>query len=1353
MATRTNNNRTYYINPAYLTFNENSGYGANLIQVSASSSCWISVYDKANGIGYSDADKNYQRWKVTAYNNKFPDKDYDAYRIYVRLEHNGTSALIVYSKKVYNVDGSSADTEASADYYYIYIGDVSATDGTSIRDITYDTGYLESDQGYEDVNEINEMWELDKYNTPWLLKAKQWLHSFTVKGFISLIGGLVFKNGEEEKIITDIKRSTDDDESVPVSDETLPTAKYISNIIEDLDGKFLRKDQDDHTPHSLSVGKDISVGKKITTHDGLSTDDFLEGASGASVYQNKDGQWCIETDNVKARRKFSANEVEIQSTDHIGGQAILTAARMRIDYVLEGSEYYRCYFRKSDGEGNVIRNEWKPSDLAYCNTFNLERQSDGSIGNHYYWRKVVAVSSESNLDIESERTFGDETIRTADYHFVDLSKLEYAEGSNAPKSGDKVVQLGYSKDDDSGRQSAIVIAGAGTGSPYIQIFEGIHDFSLPSNPDQLKPGDNRLNGRLTIKKGSTGWENIEGLKGVINKQYSDLESFANSVTKELENIRNEMDGAIDTWFGDEVPTMDNYPANEWLTDSDKDSHLGDLYYTSGGKAYRFQYTESEGYYWAIIEDSEVAKALEMAQNALHTADKKCTVFIVQPTPPYQLGDLWVGGENQPLMRCVYSRESGSFFESDWDLADNSQKYADAVKAELKGELDAVSAEVDASILNAVNASKGYTDTAKADIQAAIDVLESVKADATSVYTKAEADGVIQQAEEDAILAANQAMQAAITASETIIKAYADGVVTAEEQARIAEAQQNLAAAKKYAEDKANEAFNNAEDLVNNLEGGKDNLLRNTGFFGDYTTASLLGEVVLSDTSEMYSPSLVHWIGNNATAIELNESESGKGVQVRSGGSLTQTLYYKVMEGESYVFSFRGKGTSITFSVGGYVKNIALGSDIELRYDKFTASEDGEEFKIEVYGDCTLCELQLERGTIRSAWGMSPLDNRTTLAQYESLTYLSQAIKDGSSEFAGGLSLANLMFAKDFENNITAGMSGVHNDEHSVAFFAGGDYNKAIETALTYASNPNYQASESEIQNMAKFVVTHGGRAILNDVILRGYIYALGGKFKGEIEALSGTFQNIKSPNGRFEIDDSGNVQIGAFFTRTNSLTNQDNNGNYVGGATISSRAYDVLNGKDRIAEIGSDIVLGTNGVYCMGRFENGDNGGYYGTNYGIMVSAYNAGYNAAIAMEGGYIQGFALKTIVLDSYTTTHTLNRKDAIVICNNSNELILTLPSMKIYDDGHTIKIKRMNANVVLKAEKCETMKSDGSSRGFENPVLVENPTTTRILAERGFSFASEAGGYVDLVWAREAQYVVNGKTYYGAWIVINR
>ena len=319
MASWTNNNSTYYINPAYLTFNENSGYGANLIQVSASSSCWISVYDKANGIGYSDADKNYQRWKVTAYNNKFPDND--AYRIYVRLERNGTSALIVYSKKVYNVDGSSVETEASEDYYYIYIGDVSSTDGSSIRSITYDTGYLESDQGYEDANELTEMWELDKYSTPWLIKAKQWLHSFTVKGFISLIGGLVFKKGEEEKTITDIKRSTDNDEDVPVSDESLPTTKYINNIIEDLDDRFLRKDQDDRSAGIVASDKGFEAGK------------FVTGSTGAACYQDKDGNWHIETDHLKVRKKAEFTEVDIQTTYHVGGQQMSTAASMIVDYV------------------------------------------------------------------------------------------------------------------------------------------------------------------------------------------------------------------------------------------------------------------------------------------------------------------------------------------------------------------------------------------------------------------------------------------------------------------------------------------------------------------------------------------------------------------------------------------------------------------------------------------------------------------------------------------------------------------------------------------------------------------------------------------------------------------------------------------------------------------------------------------------------------------------------------------------------------------------------------------------------------------------------------------------------------
>ena len=335
MATRISpKNKTYYINPAYLTFNENSGYGANLIQVSASSSCWISVYDPSNGIGYSDADRNYKRWKVTAYNNKFPEgSDNKLFHIYVRLEAEGTAALIVYDTQKRGVkgglitettdeNGNKVEKEDEVDeenltYYYIRIGQVSEVKG-SLREITYDTGYLTSDEASNDKSGIDEMFELDKYSTPWLIKAKQWLQGwmpgsskgFIVKGFAKLIGGLAFSKGKDgdEKLITDVKRSTDSDEEflldaegkpqldeqgnyipdpayVPVSDETIPTTKYVDGKLEGFDKKYIRKDQDDSTPYALTVGG------KTTASGGIQIGkEFMSGLTGYGANINEEGR-------------------------------------------------------------------------------------------------------------------------------------------------------------------------------------------------------------------------------------------------------------------------------------------------------------------------------------------------------------------------------------------------------------------------------------------------------------------------------------------------------------------------------------------------------------------------------------------------------------------------------------------------------------------------------------------------------------------------------------------------------------------------------------------------------------------------------------------------------------------------------------------------------------------------------------------------------------------------------------------------------------------------------------------------------------------------------------------------------
>jgi hypothetical protein len=101
--------------------------------------------------------------------------------------------------------------------------------------------------------------------------------------------------------------------------------------------------------------------------------------------------------------------------------------------------------------------------------------------------------------------------------------------------------------------------------------------------------------------------------------------------------------------------------------------------------------------------------------------------------------------------------------------------------------------------------------------------------------------------------------------------------------------------------------------------------------------------------------------------------------------------------------------------------------------------------------------------------------------------------------------------------VTAGMSGTYNNDDSVAFFGGGDLAKAIYTVQKYKDNPNYEPTTEELASMAKAVITHGGRAILQDIILRGYVYAEGGVFRGNVYAEGGEFRGkVYAEGGEFK---------------------------------------------------------------------------------------------------------------------------------------------------------------------------------------------------------------------------------------------
>lgn len=151
-----------------------------------------------------------------------------------------------------------------------------------------------------------------------------------------------------------------------------------------------------------------------------------------------------------------------------------------------------------------------------------------------------------------------------------------------------------------------------------------------------------------------------------------LSEFTDTITGSLDGLQAQLDGQIQTWFDREIPTPDNAPANTWESEEDKINHLGDLYYvvdndTAGGQAYRWAKIDGT-YKWVLIEDVEVAKALADAARAQDTADGKRRVFVTQPVPPYDVGDLWAQGDSGDLMRCNTARPMGIYLASDWGKA-------------------------------------------------------------------------------------------------------------------------------------------------------------------------------------------------------------------------------------------------------------------------------------------------------------------------------------------------------------------------------------------------------------------------------------------------------------------------------------------------------------------------------------------------------------------------------------------------------------------------------------------------------------------------------------------------------------
>ncbi len=393
----------------------------------------------------------------------------------------------------------------------------------------------------------------------------------------------------------------------------------------------------------------------------------IVGGQGWGFYRDESGKWVLETDRVNVRQDMQVNNLVINQITARGGMIVESAASMEITEVEETAGGYVCYFDQKEGS---VGNLFHEGDVAYCSRFTPQNE-----GLKYYKRRVLAVDDGS----------------------VTLSKTE-KDGTGIPEAGDVIVHYG-SYTDPSRRYVKVRDVIGGGYERYIEgldsvtadgkeyYFVGRQDGSSPrwfigdlaGEYAEYKDRKLTLKCALSIESTVGGKDLVTFVKenGGLNE---DVKNYVNSV---IQGVQDQIDGVIETWFFNGVPTLASYPASEWGTEELKIQHLGDLYYDNDtGTAYRFSQKADKTYYWNVITDDAITKALKAAKNAQDTADGKRRVFVAPPVPPYDEGDLWVNATypadgtlySNDILRCKAAKAKGAAFSiSDWERA---SKYTD-----------------------------------------------------------------------------------------------------------------------------------------------------------------------------------------------------------------------------------------------------------------------------------------------------------------------------------------------------------------------------------------------------------------------------------------------------------------------------------------------------------------------------------------------------------------------------------------------------------------------------------------------------------------------------------------------------
>lgn len=484
-------------------------------------------------------------------------------------------------------------------------------------------------------------------------------------------------------------------------------------------------------------------------------------------------------------------------------------------------------------------------------------------------------------------------------------------------------------------------------------------------------------------------------------------------------------------------TPAEYPQIHFTISSDETTN------PDAGKSWRWVKEEDGTYKWTPIADSDAVKALQEAARAQDTADAKRRVFVVTPTTPYDVGDIWTQGEGGDIMRCIESRATGNFESSDWDKA---SKYTD----------DTAANEAKDEIANLQFGARNYI--AKQFIRE----WNSAKEGVSDVVTSgSDADGAYMKI--DANKASNAGV--AIAATSQIVNwtdcfggkiAYKAGMsYVFKARIKLPETKTGCVFCAVYEDGydiisrPPSAPYSDVYEAVYTTKSGKS--LLKIVLYVDYWRPIYIYDIQLTE-------------GNKAPTgyITAEEDVQAQIEQVKldvdyiaSDSSLTPSDKQQVanewvrIQGEYWSIMANAEKYDVpTDSFTVYFQTL---EDYltPLLADMSTTSEiTGTEFR-KVFSDY-----------YEISSNMSDLIDDAIDESIKSTEYLKKAMEDGSTEVKGGLIMTNVMLLKNAEGDVTAGVSGLQEDD--VPFWSGADYTNRKKAVFRVHADGEVHATKGTV---------------------------------------------------------------------------------------------------------------------------------------------------------------------------------------------------------------------------------------------------------------------------------------------------